>query len=188
MYLNLHLKFLLSRSKQQGILQSSKKFETARLARNPLVWYSLLDGNEDLVTNVEFVCRLCYKFTCKIWNCAPYFDIINPKTFFERCPYKNLWIVLFSYQKLKSFGSMKTRPLSQEFKTGLLLLMFTQCDVWKATHKFGQNLYEPGPITTTTCLKTLSTALQGAVESTFNLKATMFNLKANVQLLIHCYK
>lgn len=87
-----------------------------------------------------------------------------------------------------SFGSMKTRPLSQEFKTGLLLLMFTQCDVWKATHKFGQNLYEPGPITTTTCLKTLSTALQGAVESTFNLKATMFNLKANVQLLIHCYK
>lgn len=117
MYLNLHLKFLLSRSKQQGILQSSKKFETARLARNPLVWYSLLDGNEDLVTNVEFVCRLCYKFTCKIWNCAPYFDIINPKTFFERCPYKNLWIVLFSYQELL-LGRWKRDPYHKNSKRG----------------------------------------------------------------------
>jgi hypothetical protein len=69
----------------------------------------------------------------------------------------------------------------------LLLLMFPQCDVWKSTPKFGQNLCEPGPIANPICLKNLSTAVQDAVGSTFSLKATMFNLFLLVFGLDHEY-
>jgi len=65
--------------------------------------------------------------------------------------------------------------------------MFPQCDVWKSTPKFGQNLNEPGPIANTIRLKKLSTAVQDATESIFNLKATMFNLYLLVFGLDHEY-